>query len=145
MFGAKYIDPVLGAGTPDVTHDGYQITNAAGNMVDLDGNEIDGAFLNNYPGFPGFGEINAAQTLSYMSDMLESGVPVVYGYMADLHGNEDIPALPACAPMRPRPSGSGSPCYIAQAQYYNAAFGLFFKRLAQDGITPQEHAVRTQF
>ena len=32
------------------------MTNAAGNVVDLDGNEIDGAFLNNYAGFPGFGE-----------------------------------------------------------------------------------------
>jgi hypothetical protein len=137
LFGAKYIDPVLGAGTPDVSHDGYAVTNAAGNVVDLDGNEIDGAFLNNYPGFPGFDSINAAQTLAYMSDMLESGVPVVYGYMADLHGNEDIPALTSACANAPEALGSGSPCYIAQAQYYNAAFGLFFKRLAQDGITPQ--------
>ena len=28
-----------------------------------------------------------------MSDMLESGVPVVNGYISDIHGNEDIPAL----------------------------------------------------
>ena len=54
LFGAKYIDPVLGAGSPDVTRNGYQITNAAGNIVDLDGNEIDGAYLTNYPGFPGY-------------------------------------------------------------------------------------------
>ena len=27
LFGAKYIDPVLGAGSPDVTRNGYQITN----------------------------------------------------------------------------------------------------------------------
>jgi hypothetical protein len=137
LFGAKYIDPVLGAGTPDVTRNGYQVTNAAGNIVDLDGNQMDGAYLTNYPGFPGFGSINAAQTLAYMADMLESGVQVVYGYMADLHGNEDIPALSSVCANAPDALGSGSPCYIAQAQYYNAAFGAFFKRLAADGITPK--------
>jgi hypothetical protein len=137
LFGAKYIDPVLGAGSPDLARNGYQITNAAGNIVDLDGNEIDGAYLTNYPGFPGYGSINAAQGLAYMADMLESGVQVVYGYIADLHGNEDIPALSSACANAPDALGSGSPCYIAQAAYYNAAFGTFFKRLAQDGITPK--------
>ncbi len=33
--------------------------------------------------------------------------------------------------------GSGSACYVAQAQYYNQAFGTFFQRLAADGITPR--------
>ena len=44
---------------------------------------------------------------------------------------------PACrrAPARPTALGSGEPCYVAQAQYYNQAFGTFFKRLAADGIT----------
>ena len=69
--------------------------------------------------------------------MLESGVQVVYGYIADLHGNEDIPALSSVCANAPDALGSGSPCYIAQAAYYNAAFGTFFKRLAQDGITPK--------
>ncbi len=137
LFGAKYIDPVLGAGQPGVTRDGFPVTNAAGNITDLNGGEMDGAFLTNHPGFPGFGEINAAQSLAYMSDMLESGVQVVYGYIADLHGNEDIPALSSVCANAPDALGSGSPCYIAQAQYYNAAFGDFFQRLAQDGITPQ--------
>jgi hypothetical protein len=137
LFGAKYIDPLLGEGTPSLTHDGYPVTNAAGNITDLNGGEIDGAFLNNYPGFPGFGEINAARTLAYMSDMLENNVPVVYGYMADRHGNEGSPPCRARAPTRHLPSAAGSACYIAQAQYYNAAFGAFFKRLADDGITPK--------
>ena len=35
-----------------------------------------------------------------------------------------------------RRSAAAPPCYIAQAQYYNAAFGTFFQRLAADGITP---------
>src|SRR5215472_13583097 len=134
LFGHKYVAPQLGAGTPDVAHNGYQVTNAAGHLVDLNGNQINGANLNS-PGFPGFGPINASQTLAYMADMLEKGVPVVNGYIADVHGNEHIPGVTACA-SSPSALGSGDPCYIAQAQYYNAAFGAFFARLAAEGITP---------
>ena len=134
LFGHRYIAPQLGAGTPNLTENGYQVTNAAGNLVDLNGNQINGAFLANHPGFPGFSSINASQTLAYMADMLEKGVPVVSGYISDIHGNEDIPGLSACA-NAPEALGSGDPCYVAQAQYYNQAFGTFFKRLAAAGIT----------
>ena len=134
LFGHRYIAPQLGAGTPDVTRNGYQVTNAAGNLVDLNGNQLNGAFLTNHPGFPGFGGINASQSLAYTADMLESGVPVVYSYIADLHGNHFIPGLSACN-SAPSALGTGSACYVAQAQYYNQAFGTFFKRLAADGIT----------
>ena len=136
LFGHRYIAPQLGAGTSNLTENGYQVTNAAGNLVDLNGNQINGAYLTNHPGFPGFSTINASQTLAYMADMLESGVPVVNGYISDLHGNEDIPGLSACA-TAPDALGSGSACYIEQAQYYNQAFGAFFKRLAAAGITPK--------
>ncbi len=138
LFGHKYVAPQLGAGTASLTRHGYPVTDAAGNLVDLDGNEIDGAFLTNYPGFPGYGGINAAQSLAYGADMLESGVPVVNMYVADLHGNESIPSLSqAGGPCYQAPDalGSGSACYVAQAQYYNQAFGTFFQRLAADGIT----------
>jgi hypothetical protein len=134
LFGHKYVAPQLGAGTPDVTENGYAVTNAAGNLVDENGNEIDGAFLSHYPGFPGYGSINASQTLAYMSDMLAKGVQVVNGYISDIHGNEHIPGLSACA-SAPAALGSGDPCYVAQAQYYNQAFGTFFARLAKMGIT----------
>src|SRR5499427_9381969 len=138
LFGHRYVAPQLGAGTPNLTHNGFQVTNASGNLVDLNGNQLNGAFLNT-PGFPGFSNINAAQTLAYIADMQEAGVPVTGGYMADLHGNEHIPALTApggpCAGA-PSALGPGSACYIAQAQYYNQAFGTFFQRLAADGITP---------
>ncbi len=136
LFGHRYVAPQLGAGTPNLTENGYQVTNAAGNLVDLNGNQINGAFLTNHPGFPGFGSINASQTLAYMADLLQKGVPVVNGYIADLHGNEDIPGLSACT-SAPDALGSGSACYIEQAQYYNQAFGAFFKRLAAAGITPK--------
>ena len=138
LFGHRYIAPQLGGGTPDVTHDGYQVTNAAGNLVDLNGNQINGAFLTNHPGFPGYSNINASQALAYASDMLESGVQVANIYMADLHGNEFISSLDQkggpCF-KAPDALGSGSACYIAQAQYYNQAFGTFFQRLAAEGIT----------
>ena len=135
LFGHRYVAPQLGAGTPNLTHHGYQVTNAAGNLVDLNGNQINGAFNNNQPGFPGFGPINASQTLAYVADMQEAGVPVTYGYIADIHGNENIPGLTACVGA-PAALGSGSPCYIAQSQYYNEAFGTFLRRLKDDGITP---------
>ena len=136
LFGHRYVAPQLGAGTPNLSRNGYEVTNAAGNLVDENGNQINGAYLTNYPGFPGFSTINASQTLAYMADMLESGVSVVTGYISDLHGNEDIPALSSACAHAGDALGSGTPCYIAQAQYYNDAFGTFFKRLAADGITP---------
>src|SRR5689334_10502601 len=45
LFGARYVAPQLGAGTPNKTHNGYQVTNSSGNLVDLNGDEIDGAFI----------------------------------------------------------------------------------------------------
>src|SRR6266568_1318090 len=134
LFGHRYVAPQLGAGTLNLSRNGVQITNAAGNLVDENGNQINGAFLTNFPGFPGFSTINASQSLAYMADMLESGVPVVNTYVADIHGNENIPGLAACSGA-PAALGPGTPCYVAQAQYYNDAFGAFFKRLAADGIT----------
>jgi hypothetical protein len=137
LFGAKYIAPQIGAGTDNLSEDGYQVTNAKGNLVDLNGNEIDGAFLNNYPGFPGYSSINASQSLAYAADMLGSGVQVVNMYISDLHGNESIQGL--SSPGEPcyhagSALGSGSACYLAQAAYYNQAFGTFFKRLAAEGL-----------
>jgi len=140
LLGHRYVAPQLGAGTPNLMHNGFQVTNSAGNLVDLNGNQISDSFVPGQGGFPGFGTINAAQTLAYGADMLENGVPVLNMYIADIHGNEDIPELTgkggACAGLGSEAAlGSGTACYIAQAQYYNQAFGTFFRRLASDGIT----------
>ncbi len=138
LLGHRYVAPQLGAGTPNLMHNGFQVTDSSGNLVDLNGNTIVDSFLPSHAGFPGFGSINASQSLAYAADMLENGVPVVNMYIADLHGNEFIPSLSgpggSCAGA-PNALGSGSACYIAQAQYYNQAFGTFFQRLASDGIT----------
>src|SRR5215470_2238138 len=135
LFGHRYVAPQLGTGTPNLSSHGVPVTNAAGNLTDENGNQINGAFLKT-PGFPGFSNINASQTLAYMADMLESGVPVVNGYISDIHGNEHIPGVAQCVGA-PSALGPGSACYIQQAQYYNQAFAAFFQRLAADGITPQ--------
>src|SRR5215468_9983709 len=50
LFGHRYVAPQLGAGTPNVMHNGFEVMNAAGNLVDLNSNEIDGAFLAGHPG-----------------------------------------------------------------------------------------------
>ena len=51
LFGAKYIAPAIGGG-PNVSHNGYQVTDANGNLVDLDGNTLQEPFTHT-PGFPG--------------------------------------------------------------------------------------------
>jgi hypothetical protein len=132
LFGHKYVAPQLGAGTPNVTHNGYPVTNAAGNLVDLSGNEIDGAFLSNYPGFPGFGPINAAQSLAYVADMQETGIPVTYAYISDVH-EKKFPET-GCSNSGTA-QGPGDSCYEQNLSDYNVAFATFFQRLAADGIT----------
>ena len=137
VFGAKYVAPVLGAGTPNVTHNGYQVTNAAGNLVDLSGNQINGAFLNNYPGFPGFSP-SASQTLAYLADMQESGIPVTYGYISDLHEKKSYVST-TCTTAGAKNGwavGPGDACYVDNAKAYDKAFQTFFERLQADGITP---------
>jgi hypothetical protein len=145
LFGYKYIAPELGGGTANLTHDGFPVTDSAGYLTDLFGNEIDDPYGNEgngpAPGFPGYDSINAAQSLAFAADMLEGGVPVVNIYMADLHGNQYLPNSPQVPTMgtdcdsAPDALASGTACYLDQASYYNQAFGAFFKRLADDGIT----------
>jgi hypothetical protein len=142
LFGSRYLTPQLGGGVASVSQDGVPVTDAAGNLTDEFGNTMVGDFTANRPGFPGYGEINAAQSLSYAADMLEHGVQVVNMYISDIHGNLFLPNSPQVPTMgtdcdsQPDALGSGSQCYIDQAKYYNDAFGVFFQRLAADGITP---------
>ena len=137
LFGHRYVAPQIGQGTPNLTHNGYAVTNAAGNLVDLNGNELDGAFLTGHPGFPGFSP-TATQSLAYLADMQEAGIPVTYGYISDLH--ERKPGTSGCttasATGSGKPLGPGDSCYVTNAANYDAAFQTFFNRLAADGITP---------
>ena len=137
LFGARYVAPQLGAGTPNLTHNGYEVTNAAGNLVDLSGQQINGAFLTNHPGFPGFSP-TASQSLAYIADMQESGVPVTYGYISDVHEKKagQTGCTTASASRTGNPVGPGDSCYVSTLKSYDDAFGTFLSRLAADGITP---------
>ena len=137
LFGARYVAPQLGAGTPNLTHNGYEVTNAAGNLVDLSGQQINGAFLTNHPGFPGFSP-TASQSLAYIADMQESGVPVTYGYISDIHERKagESGCTTADATGSGKPVGPGDSCYVSTAKAYDDAFATFLTRLAADGITP---------
>src|SRR6478609_5645379 len=139
LFGARYAAPQLGAGTPNPFHGPYQVTNAAGNLVDLNGVEIQEPFSHR-PGFPGFSP-TATQTLAYLADMQEAGIPVTYGYISDLHERK-ADTTTGCTTAKSgrisagNPLGPGDSCYVTNAQHYDHAFQVFFQRLADDGITP---------
>ena len=140
LFGHRYVAPQIGAGTPNVMHNGSR--SPTPRQPGRPQRQPDQRRVPQppAPGFPGFSSINPSQTLAYLADMQEAGVPITGGYMSDIHGNEHIPALSGTGgPCAGAPSalGPGSACYIAQAQYYNQAFGTFFQRLAADGITSQ--------
>jgi hypothetical protein len=127
LYGHKYVAPQISPNGPLVDLDGNVVTDNKGNQ-----------------GFPGFGGISAAQTLSYVAAMQEHGVPVTYAYISDAHDNhaQDIKTAPAACATDPEfalgnANGPGSICYVAQLAAYNEAFGKFFARLAADGINKQ--------
>jgi hypothetical protein len=130
LFGAKYIAPAVGGG-PNVSRNGYQVTDANGNLVDLDGNTLQEPFTHT-PGFPGFSP-TASQSLAVLADMQEAGIPVTYGYISDVH---DKKAGAAGCTSPGNALGPGDACYVAALKSYDAAFGKWFQRLAADGITP---------
>ena len=121
LYGAYHVQPVISPGGP---------------VKDIDGNVIQDAYGN--PGFPGFTtpsfhrfDPTASQSLGYVAQMLEAGVPVVYFYIADAHDRN-----PTTTTGPTNAYGPGEDGYVKQLQAYDAAFGKFFQRLAQDGITP---------
>ena len=132
--------PICAKGKPDVLTDepggyfgfnalfgGFNVAPAIspqGPVKDIDGNIIEDAKGN--PGFPNTFDPSAAQTLGYLATMLEAGVPVVYGYIEDMHDNHGSSG---------GTFGPGEAGYVAQLAAANEAFGKFFARLAQDGIT----------
>ena len=136
VFGHKYLQSQLAQAANESggvrTENGhsYQITNSSGNLVDLSGKEIDGQYVHT-PGFPGFGPISAAQSLAYVADMQEVGVPVTYAYISDAH--EQKPGEHGCSNSGTA-QGPGDPCYKANLAAYDQSFGTFFTRLGDDGI-----------
>jgi hypothetical protein len=130
LFGAKYIAPAIGGGA-NVTHDGFPVTDANGNLTDLNGNTMQEPFTHT-PGFPGFSP-TASQSLAAIADMQEAGIPVTYAYISDLHDKKSG-ATGCTSPGNAL--GPGDACYVAALHDYDNAFAAWFQRLADDGITP---------
>ncbi|BCL83891.1 hypothetical protein ccbrp13_63560 [Ktedonobacteria bacterium brp13] len=107
LYGHKYVAPQISPNGP--------LTNLDGNVIqDSQGNA----------GFPGF-DLRPTDSLAYVAAMQEHNVPVTYAFIADAHdASSSGPAY-----------GPGEAAYVAQLKAYDDAFGKFFTRLANDGIT----------
>jgi hypothetical protein len=112
LFGAKYVAPVISPDGPVRNLDGQVIQDAAGHV-----------------GFPGFDGDFPTNTLAYIAQMQESGIPITFGYISDAHDDHGVSGEKHIA------YGPGEPGYVAQLQRYDAAFAKFFDRLTADGIT----------
>jgi len=148
VHGSRYITPVIGGGA-NVVHNGSQVTDANGNLVDLDGQTIVGGFKDRRPpfnpadpttfnpGFPGFNP-TAAESLAYIADAQEAGIPVTYAYISDVHDKKTpngSTTKQVCPGNPGNALGPGDTCYKANLAAYDASFQKFFTRLAADGIT----------
>jgi hypothetical protein len=119
LYGAKYVDPAIAGGNPCVNDTaGRPITDPAGTC-----------------GFPGFDGMLASNTLGYVAQMQESGVPVTFGYLSDVHDahtpNPNTDSYQSSA------TGPGEAAHEAQLKSYDDAFARFFADLAAHGINQQ--------
>src|SRR5207247_11150540 len=110
-FGAKYVAPAISPNGP---------------VLDLDSNVIKDA--TNHVGFPGFDGDFPTNTLGYIAQMQEAGIPITYGYISDAHDDHGVSGEKHVA------LGPGQQAYVDQLKRYDQAFGTFFTRLAADGI-----------
>lgn len=118
LFGAKYVNPAINHGNSCVNDtNGQPVTDPFGQC-----------------GFPGFDGALAKNTLGYVAQMQEAGVPVTFAYISDAHDNHTSSFPAPFNPNFPRASGPGENDYVAQLKAYDEAFNVFFTRLAADGI-----------
>ncbi|WP_157537909.1 hypothetical protein [Kitasatospora azatica] len=108
LFGAKYVDPAISA-------DGVVRSTAGAPITDPKGN----------PGFPGFDAMTADNSLGYVAQMQEAGVPVTYAYISDAHDQHGATS---------GAMGPGEANYVKQLKSYDDAFAKFFARIHQDGL-----------
>ena len=113
LFGAKYVNPAINGGSPrSTTPSGQPIADPFGQ-----------------PGFPGFDGMFAKNTLGEVAQMQENGVPVTFAYISDAHDFHGVSGNTHVA------YGPGEAGYVQQLKDYDKAFGDFFTRLKNDGIT----------
>ncbi|HEX3224902.1 MAG TPA: hypothetical protein VHQ89_02300 [Gaiellaceae bacterium] len=116
LYGAKNVDPAITGGNACVNDtNGDPIT-------DPDG----------YCGFPGFDGMLAKNTLGYVAQMQENGVPVTYGYISDAH---DLHApIASSDSYSSSATGPGELGHEQQLKAYDDAFASFFANLQAHGI-----------
>jgi hypothetical protein len=103
LFGTKYVNPAITDPSDPCVND------TSGRPIRSSG----------ICGFPGFDRMLAQNSLGYVAQMLESGLPVVYAYVSDAHDNHRLG----------RASGPGETDYKQQLEAYDEAFAAFFQRL----------------
>ena len=108
LFGAKYVNLAITGGNTCVNDiNGQPVKDTAGNC-----------------GFPGFDGMSAANSLGYVAQMQEAGIPVTFAYISDVHDNHAGGGA----------YGPGEAGYVAALKSYDDAFGKFLDRLASHGI-----------
>ncbi len=120
LYGSKYTVPAITGGQQT-------------SLNDLEGapilyTDVYKGTTTTAPGFPGFDGMFPKVTLSYVAQMLEAGIPVVYGYLSDAHDDHTPGEMHAYGP--------GEAGFVAQLKDYDLGWQLFFARLKKDGITP---------
>jgi hypothetical protein len=119
LYGTKYVDPAITNGNACVNDtSGQPITDPRG-----------------FCGFPGFDGMLAKNTLGYVAQMQENGVPVTYGYISDAH-DLHVPVL-ATDSYSSSATGPDELAHMQQLKDYDTAFEGFFENLKQHGITRQ--------
>ncbi len=128
LYGAKYVNPAVCAapGASCSTVMGQPAVN------NTEGQPVTDPF--GQPGFPGFDGAYAKNTLGYLAQMQEAGIPVTWGYISDAHDNHTSSFPAPFNPNFPRASGPGEADYVAQLKAYDNAFAAYFDRLKSDGI-----------
>jgi len=126
LYGAKYVNQAIRPGVPAQPNNNVCVNDTSGAPVTDPFGRC---------GFPGFDWALAKNTLGYVAQMQEAGVPVTYAYISDAHDNHTSSFPAPFNPNFPRASGPGEADYQAQLKAYDDAFATFFGRLANDGIT----------
>jgi hypothetical protein len=117
LYGSKYVDPAITNGNACVDNtSGQPITDPRG-----------------FCGFPGFDGMFAQNTLGYVEQMQENGVPVTYGYISDAH-DLHVPNLSTDS-YSSSATGPGELAHANQLKAYDTAFENFFHNLKEHGIT----------
>ena len=116
LYGTKYVDPAITNGNQCVDDtNGDAITDPIGIC-----------------GFPGFDGMLAKNTLGYVAQMQENGVPVTYGYISDVH-DFHVPVLSSDS-YSSSATGPGELAHVQQLKAYDDAFETFFRNLQRHGI-----------